>query len=153
MSWNQDEINAFAAEAWERLESAQAALERNFDLEGRNWQMDQQECTITLTAEGKSPLVFDAVAIGSLANKTWMWAWANDSILDSFSAESAELKQLTETSGLKFFAQPLWEDAVEDDAWNAAAIALKVLGGTAVYRCPITPDSSLFVLIRERFNA
>lgn len=153
MSWNQEQINAFAAEAWDALETAQAAFERDFDLEGRGWQLDQEEATITLSAEGKAPLVFDAVAVGSLAQKTWMWAWANDSILDKLSEESAALKQLTESSGLKFFAQPVWEDAVEDDAWNAAAIALKVLGGTAVYRCPITPDSSLFVLLRERFNA
>lgn len=153
MSWNQEQINAFAAAAWEELEAAQAAFERNFDLEHRHWQMDQQKGTVTLTAEGKAPLIFDALAIGSLAHKSWMWAWANDSILESFSGESAELKKLTEASGLKFFAQPVWDDAVEDDAWNAAAIALKVLGGTAIYRCPITPDSSLFVLLRERFNA
>ncbi len=153
MSWSQQEIEAFTAEAWEGLEAAQSALTRRFDLEGRDWQMDQQQGTVTLTGEGRAPLTFDAIAIGSLAKTTWMWAWANDSILENFSSQSAELKQLTETSGLAFFAQPLWEDAIEDDAWSAAAIALKVLGGTAVYRCPIAADTSLFVLLRERFNA
>ena len=65
MSWNQEQINAFAAEAWETLENAQAQLERSYDLEGRHWQMDQQQATVTLTAEGRAALIFDAVAIYS----------------------------------------------------------------------------------------
>ncbi|WP_282609306.1 DUF6882 domain-containing protein [Pelagibius sp. Alg239-R121] len=153
MTWSQEQINSFASEAWEGLESAQTQLERNFDLEGRHWHMDQESATVTLSAEGKAPLTFDAIAIGSLSNNSWMWGWANESILETFSAETAKLKQLTESSGLKFFAQPVWDDAVEDDAWNAAAIALKVLGGVGIYRCPVTEESSLFVLLRERFSA
>lgn len=153
MSWSQAQIEAFTAEAWEEMDAAQADFSRRFDLDDRHWQLDQQQGTVMLAAEGKAPLTFDAIAIGSLGKSTWMWAWANDSILESFSAESAGLKQLTETSGLKFFTQPLWEDAIEDDAWCAAAVALKVLGGTAVYRCPVARDTSVFVLLRERFNA
>ncbi len=153
MSWNQKEIEAFTAEAWEVLEAAQSALMQRFGAEAPAWQMDQQSGTITLTGDGKAPVIFDAVAIGSLSNSTWMWAWANDSVLESFSAESTGLKQLTEISGLRFFAQPRWEEAIEEDAWSAAAFALKLLGGTAVYRCPVAPDTDLFVLLRDRFNA
>lgn len=153
MAWSEEEIDSFFEAAWSELEVAQDLLARRFNLPYGRWDMEQTTATITLSGEGKPDIVFDAVAIGSLANGSWMWSWANRGILEGFSSECRELKKLAKTTGLRFFDTPLWEDADEEDAWQATAIALKTLGGLAAYRCPLSNGTDLFVILRERFNA
>jgi hypothetical protein len=153
MRWTEAQTQTFLSEAWDEMEVAQALMARKYGLPADRWNMDQSEGTIRLSTSAKSTFVFDATAVGSLANGSWMWAWANESILPGFSRESAELKKLRKTTGLSFFTEPVWDDLNEEDGWKASAVALKTLGGLGVFRCPISPDSSLFVLLRERFNA
>lgn len=153
MTWSEAELSAFIDESWNEMEVVQDLLERNHGLLSRAWNLDQTKGIILLTAKDKSTLVFDVSAVGSISNGSWMWAWANQSILTSLSQESLELKGLAKVTGLRFFNDPVWDDVNDEDGWRASAIALKVLGGLGIYRCPISPEDSLFLLLRERFNA
>ncbi|WP_076012928.1 DUF6882 domain-containing protein [Alteromonas abrolhosensis] len=79
------------------------------------------------------------------SKETLQWAWANKSLPSHMSAASRELRQLSSKTGLEIFDSEVWK-ATEDEGWEMAAIALREIGGLAVYRCPLGP-SKLFVLL------
>src|SRR5919109_5568532 len=78
--------DTFLATAVEYLEDRQAWLRKEFGVgEWPRYDYDQPTGTLRFSAEGKTGVVADMQAVGTTGKSsgTWLWSWANDSILAS----------------------------------------------------------------------
>jgi hypothetical protein len=88
-------------------------------------------------ADDDRTLVADATDIGtySCKTRTWMWAWANDSVSSAGREKSARVKTLALLTGSPLFRDPHFA-ADEYLAWELAAAAVHHLGALGCYRAP-----------------
>lgn len=124
----------------EDLRAKQATLQNVYGL-GKfdRYDRDGDEGVIRFSNAGDDrTLVADATDIGSYSceTRTWMWAWANDSVSESGRAKSARLKTLADLTGMGLFREAHF-DADEYLAWELAAAAVHHLGAVGCYRAPL----------------
>ncbi|MEM7316566.1 MAG: DUF6882 domain-containing protein [Planctomycetota bacterium] len=78
-----------------------------------------------------------AQIIGSFNTKdnSWLWAWDNPSVLDKLKAHALKLKEYGEEHGIERLTDRKWT-GTEDDAWEMAALAVKLCDAQGAYRGP-----------------
>lgn len=148
MSWTDAQIDAYFDDCFSKLESAQAALERRFNIgHYPRWNIDQTRGELIFSDEIATRLTCAVFALGTHGGEQWKWAWANPSILDAFSCKSRELQSLATETGLEIFQMNGFA-AEEHMPWQLCGIALDRLGGMGVYRCP-SSSADLYVIISD----
>ncbi|WP_328719531.1 hypothetical protein OHT52_08570 [Streptomyces sp. NBC_00247] len=98
------------------------------------WDLDQTTGTITWTFPDKTATA-PAQILGSFSStsNSWLWAWANPSILPGMSRDARGFQDWAEANGHPGLAQP----KIEADATVAAtlaALAVRVTEATGYYR-------------------
>lgn len=127
-------------------EAVQAVQEKNNLLELRHglghfarWDHDGDSGRLTFSnPDDADALVAETTDIGSysLNTKTWLWAWANESLTDAARDKAAELKELFGVTGMRVFTDPHF-DCDEYLAWELAAASVQHLEGVGCYRGPV----------------
>ncbi|MFE5033441.1 DUF6882 domain-containing protein [Streptomyces sp. NPDC056683] len=109
------------------------------------WDLDQTTGIITWTFPDKTATA-SAQILGSFAPGagSWLWAWANQSLLPHMSRDSRSFCDWAEANGHPGLAQPKI-DADEQTASTLAALAFRVTGATGYYRGP--GGNSSYVII------
>jgi hypothetical protein len=105
------------------------------DLPRFDW--DQKQGRVTFSAEGKTPVLADIQFIGSWSEDagTWMWAWANDTVVDSMKREITEVREFGRCNDLQELTDPVWEAPIEA-AWDMTALSCYILQSDMAYRAP-----------------
>jgi hypothetical protein len=148
MTWTDAQIDEYVAESFKLLESVQGKLEKEFGLgHFERWDLDQESKDLTFSNSSGPAVTCKVYALGTYGSGFWKWAWANSSLLESFSIKSRKMKKLGPTSGLDVFELESFE-ADENMPWEISGMALKEIGGLGVYRCP-SKTSELFVVIES----
>lgn len=101
------------------------------------WQYDLEPATLTFSNEGVPYVVADIQAVGSISNasKSWLWAWANDSIPDHLTYSLSVVREFGEKNNILKLTESYWE-ATEEDGWEMSSITNRLIGGRGIYRCP-----------------
>ena len=88
------------------------------------------------------------IFLGSFSSQTntWLWGWANRSILEPLTKEVLRVKEYGEREGLMDLVERKIE-CTEDEAWAFAAVAVRILGGLGVYRGP-TGNGCVMLMIK-----
>ena len=75
--------------------------------------------------------------IGSFSSSTntWLWAWANFSILEPLREGVKNVRDLGDANRFPRLTTPKWK-ATEEDGWQMAAVAAQAMGALGVYRVP-----------------
>lgn len=109
--------------------------------------IDQQRGVMEFTAGGKVRVRARAVIAGSIGlhTGTWLWSWANDSILPTMSEPLKQVARFGEEHGFEPLTHASWE-AEEADGWSMAAVATEVLQLECAYRVP-NKNGFTFVLL------
>ena len=136
-----DEFSDFLSAAMDELHTKQQQLTNDHGLGTfARWWFDQETETLEFfDSSDTKVLVASVMDIGSYASdsKTWKWAWANNSVLESLREKARTLKALADLTGMEIFAD---EETVEIDgmpmAWELAAMSVRHLGALGVYRAP-----------------
>jgi len=83
------------------------------DLPRFDW--DQERGQLTFSGEGRGPIVADIQFVGSWSETagTWMWAWANDSVLEPMKREVKEVREFGRSNDLEELTDPVWEAPIE----------------------------------------
>ena len=91
------------------------------DLPRFDW--DQERGQLTFSGEGRDPIVADIQFVGSWSETagTWMWAWANDSVLEPMKREVQEVREFGRSNDLEELTDPVWEAPIEA-AWDMTAL-------------------------------
>lgn len=109
------------------------------------WDLDQTTGLITWTFPDKTATA-PAQILGSFAPRisSWMWAWADQSLLPDMSRDSRSFCDWAEANGHPGLAQPKI-DADEQAAATLAALAFRITGATGFYKGP-GADSSYVII-------
>lgn len=140
MAMTLEQFQAFVAGNVTDLQAKQADLERRFSLSGFDrWWFDQPTGLLQFeNDDGKARVEAPFTEIGSysLKTRTWVWGWANGSVLEPQRKKSSRLRSLAELTGFDVFRRGVWE-ATESLAWELTALAVGHLGAQGAYRCPM----------------
>lgn len=127
---------SFRAECCSDLQRKQDLLIDEFRLdEHERWDWDQESRELVFSNDGVPAVVARIAFVGSLSTRsdTWLWAWANFSLLESVRTAVQAVRKYGEEHGFPWLTVPLWPAEV-GDAWSMAAITTHVLEARGVYR-------------------
>lgn len=119
------------------LDSLQERLRTRWKIgEYEHYHWDQQAGTLVFSSqEDQAGLVADITFVGSISktSKTWLWAWANDSVEPHLRAAVEEVREFGFREGFTKLTVAKWP-ADEDDGWCMTAVAARVLNAEGAYR-------------------
>lgn len=97
--------------------------------------MDQEAGKIVFHFADGFKVLAPVQIIGSLNSdkQSWLWAWANPSILDPLKQHTQDLKSYGELHEIPRLTAPVWS-GTNELAWAMAALAAKLCGATGAYR-------------------
>jgi hypothetical protein len=132
------------------LRERQDHLMSEFDL--GNWpryDYDQDLGTLVFSRDGRRGVAADIELVGSTSkiSGTWLWSWANPSILERVRQQMTQVREYGEAHGLEKLTTAKWP-ADEIDGWEMTAIAAFVLQAEGAYRSP-DEKGALFMLLRD----
>lgn len=111
-----------------------------FHLDECRWDVDQTKGEIVFSREANGAII-DARApvqiIGSFnpEDASWLWSWANPSILEPLTAHARELRDFGEARNIAML-QSRKLSCKESDCWPLAALACMINQAEGVYRGP-----------------
>ncbi|WP_406088933.1 DUF6882 domain-containing protein [Streptomyces sp. NBC_01013] len=101
-----------------------------------SWGLDQRTGLITWTFPEKTATAPAQILAGfSPSSGSWLWAWANESVLPEMSRDARTVRDWGEEHGHHALAQPK-VDADEQAAATLAALAVRITRATGFYRGP-----------------
>jgi hypothetical protein len=144
---NGDEFERLLGEALPFLEERQSRLREEFHIgswERYDWY--QETGQLVFSHGGRARVIADIVFVGSLSTKsnTWLWSWANRSVLEPVKSNMRAVREYGVKHRLLKVAGALWS-ATEEDGWEMTAIAALLLNAVGAYRTP--SDSSFTYMV------
>lgn len=156
LNWPRNEA-AFA----ELVETSTAYLQaRQNELESRfrvndcpRYDWYQETAELVFSDRGKPVVVADIQFVGSLSTRSgsWMWSWANESLLESAKSRIREVRAYGDTHSFLKLACAYWESGDETDGWEMTAVSAFLLGAKGAYRSPDERGSTFMVMTDIRW--
>jgi hypothetical protein len=100
--------------------------------------LSQDYGLIVFSDAGTPKVVADIQFVGSYSDtsRTWLWAWANESLDPQLTRGSARVKEFGRQKHLERLTSAKWA-ATEDDGWEMATFQAYVTGADFMYRAPL----------------
>ena len=131
-----DDWDEFVSDANDYLDECSAYLEENFDI-GHHDRFDwnQNNGTLIFSNDGVPTVMAKIQFVGSISleSNTWLWAWANDTVLDNVVDQMHVVREYGEDHDFEALYLEQW-DGNEDDGWEMAAITAYLLEAEGAYR-------------------
>jgi hypothetical protein len=148
LNWieDKDAFDSLLSESVAYLELAQSRVEKAFSLgqwERYDWAQERGE--LIFSHRGRIRVVADVQFVGTLSTRanTWMWAWANQSLLENIKAGARAVRAYGEKHSFHKLAAAHWR-AEEEDGWEMTSVAAALLKAKGAYR---TPDERGFTFM------
>lgn len=150
-------LDAAAQEEWERylniecteLQVKQDAMTSALKINDYpRWNYYQESAELVFSGSDQLPdLVADVEFVGTLStsSNTWMWSWANFSLLEPVRSRIDAVRDFGEERDYPHLTVPKWP-ADQQDGWHMSAIAADVLGALGAYRVP-SDNGYIFMVI------
>jgi len=149
-NWIQDEeaFEELLHESIDYLNEKQDAIVEEFKLDKHarfDWHQDTGQ--LVFSSDGKPAVICDVVFVGSVSTRsdTWLWSWANDSLVEGVKARMREVRSHGEEQFFEKLAGAFWP-AKPDDGWHMTSIAARLLNAIGAYRTP-DDDGFLYMII------
>jgi uncharacterized protein DUF6882 len=133
-----EQFKEFRHQAVHQLMALNKACDEQFHYKSLpRWQYELDARTLTFLDDNVPKVVASIEAVGSSSKsgKTWMWAWANDSLPSPVKEAVSTVRDFGEAEGIDVLTKPCSPDD-EYLGWEMTAIAAKLLGSVGAYRCP-----------------
>jgi hypothetical protein len=140
---------SFVSECVDELKRKQEALRRDFALGlHKDWNWDQEKAELVFSSDGVPAVVAPIEFVGTIStvSDTWLWSWANFSLLDNVRGRIGAVRDLGEEQEFPRLSVPKWS-ADEGDGWEMAAVAAHVLNARGAYRTPDEHGFAFMVLM------
>ena len=136
-------------QAADAMREKQKALVDRFQL-GTHGRFDwsQEQGVIVFSNNGVPKVAADIQFAGSYSStsKTWLWAWANDTILPKMSSDSKRVLQYGREHHFKRLTEAKWP-AGEVDCWEVTTLQAHLTNAEGMYR---TPDNNGYTYLTLR---
>lgn len=132
---SEQEYREFSDECWKELSAKQDILIADYNIKDHDrYEVDQSLEIIQLKKDNVVLCEFKIIIIGSWSpvEKSWMWAWANNSITASLRTKAIKLMELENLTNDYLFGIESFE-ADEDLTLRLSAMALHHLDGLGLY--------------------
>ena len=133
-----DEYEALIETAYAYLQQQQAQTWATFDIDSYgHYHYDQETGKLVFSNNGIVRVISDFQAVGSVSTRsnTWLWAWANDSILAGVRQAAESVHVFGEREQITEVVAPSWP-ADETDGWAMTALTAYLTQAKGGYRCP-----------------
>lgn len=103
-----------------------------------------QESASLVFSDQSGPRVRASIQfVGSISTRTntWLWSWANDSLMYQVTCLMSRVREYGKQNGIDRLAKDYWP-ANEVDGWEMTSVAGFILGAKGAYR---TPDENGFI--------
>ena len=135
------------------LHARQNELEVQYRLDNYpryDWHQDPAE--LVFSDQGKPKVIADIQFVGSISTRSgsWMWSWANASLLESAKSKIRQVRTYGDTHSLLKLACGYW-DAEEVDGWEMTAVAAFLLKAKGAYRSPDERGFTFMILTNVRW--
>jgi hypothetical protein len=150
----EEEFGQFEHESAEYLKTQQDILRNEYDMESyERWDYDQDTGEFVFSDAGVPKVIAKFQVVGSISNvsNTWLWSWANPSILEPVKKDMRVVKQFGEQHGLKELLDEKWK-AEDLDGWAMTNVSARLLNAKGAYRCP-DENGFLFVIFTNVWRA
>jgi hypothetical protein len=109
-----------------------------------DWSVDQDEGAIVFTTdEVEAVAPVQIIGTYNIADETWLWGWANSSIVPELQRDALRLQQSAVELGFPWLAERKLACS-EDEAWEMTAVACHFCGAQGAYRGP-AGDTLIFM--------
>ena len=145
-----EEYKVFLDTCYQELAEKQTALTSQYELRKYDGFLYDQETEILQFKVGEAVgLEFEVIPIGSWSSKsnTWMWAWANESVIDRQREKSARIRELADITGAGIFVDEAFE-AEEVTAHELTSMAVHHLEALGMYIAPSENLKTFLALMR-----
>jgi hypothetical protein len=147
------DYETYAEKCVEKLKVSQDKFLKEFDINSyKKWFYNQDTRLLTLKKE-ENEVNFKFFNVGSFSNKsnTWKWSWDNDSVIESNKKQTKIVKAFGLKSNYLKLTNGYFESN-EVEAWEFAAIALKIGKGIGVYRAVADNQLQIYFVIIEHVS-
>lgn len=134
---------AFVTESHNYLTKHQEILSDEYKLgEHERWDWDQETGSLIFSNDGVKAVIAKVQFVGSISTSsdTWLWSWANDTILDKVKDKIHIVREYGKENGFDALTIDKWK-ADEVDGWEMTSITAQLLNAKGAYR---TPDKNGF---------
>jgi hypothetical protein len=150
------QMDAASRKQWEAFESecCKELITKNERLWHRlsptsykRWDWNQDTAELVFSNDGVAGVIARISFVGSFSTKseTWLWAWANFSLVEAVREPAIGVREYGEKNGFLPLTIPKWS-ATQEDGWHMAAVAARILGGEGAYRTPSDNGFTFMVL-------
>ena len=146
----EEEFDEFEHESAEYLKTQIDILYNEYQLGTyERWDYSQETGEFIFSHDGVPKVVAAFQVVGSISSvsKTWLWSWANPSIVEQVKKDMEVVRQFGEEQGLKELTDAKWP-AEEVDGWAMTNVSARLLNAKGAYRCP-DESGFLFVIFTE----
>ena len=149
-NWQQDD-NAFGGllnDATAYLQARQDHLKSHYSLARYSrYAWNQGTRQLVFSDDGQPRVVADVQLVGNISTQggTWLWSWANPSVLEPIKNQVRQVRAYGDERGYLKLACACWK-AEEVDGWEMTSITAYLLGAEGAYRTPDDRGFSFFVL-------
>jgi hypothetical protein len=111
------------------------------------WDYSLEDATLTFSQDGKSKVVCNIQAIGSVQGDSWEWSWGNQNLPDLCKTRMTEVREFGEEKQWSKLTSLFLDNDNEYLGWELASVTVHLLDGTAVYRCPDSETPGYFMYL------
>ena len=131
------EYNNLLLDCIREVTEKNAVLVDRYGIGHVRWDLDQEIGDLVFSDNGIPKVKAKVVVAGtySLEFGTWLWGWANTSILKHLTNDALRVKTYGELHGIPDLVERKTE-ATEGEAWGFAALSCRILDGKGVYMGP-----------------
>jgi hypothetical protein len=138
--WKQDDdaFSKLVSDAVAYLRGRQDQLYSRYDLGSYpRYDWNQKAGQLIFSDGGRARVIADFQFVGSISTRsdTWLWSWANRSILESVKQRVRQVRAYGDEHRYLKLASACWT-AKEADGWEMTAITAYLLGAAGAYRSP-----------------
>jgi hypothetical protein len=149
-NWRQDEaaFDELLREAVTYLQARQDQLYAQYSIGSYpRYDWNPETGQLIFSENGRPRVVADIQFIGSISTRssTWLWSWANRSILETVKRRIRDVRAYGEERRYLKLASACWA-AEEADGWEMTAVAAYLLKAPGAYRSPGPRGFSFLVM-------
>ena len=146
----EQEYLVFERTAFQRLVGLNEQLKEKYKIGSyERFDYDQRSGEFVFSDKGATRVIAKFQIVGSVANeaKTWLWSWANASILETACDQIHRIRDFGYANSIRKLTEPKWT-AVEADGWEMTAVSAAIINAKGAYRCP-AKSGPLFVVFTD----
>lgn len=145
-----DQLVAQAVNYLKAVQARTTATYRLSSYQHYHWSQDNGQ--LIFSDRGKAKVIADVQFVGDVSSlsHTWLWAWANPSIIDKITRSAKRVREYGRIHKFDALTDAEWK-ADQSDGWDMTAVTAMLTGAIGAYRTEDDNGYTFMVITRIRW--